>query len=95
MIVDDAAPARRPRRAALVRLRDPEATERAFRAGWLHSGDLARMDDDGRVYRSGRTKEMIRCSFENVAAAEVKRVLQLPPSVRGGRGPAGTGRVAR
>ncbi|MGW5648747.1 AMP-binding protein [Saccharopolyspora sp. NPDC003752] len=61
--------------------RDPEATERAFRAGWFHTGDLARMDDEGRVYYAGRTKDMIRRSGENIAAAEVERVLQLHPAV--------------
>ena len=62
-------------------LRDPEATEAVFRSGWMHTGDLARMDDQGRIYFVGRTKDMIRRSGENIAAAEVERVLQSHPAV--------------
>ena len=61
--------------------RDPDATAAAFRNGWMHTGDLARMDEQGRVYFVGRRKDMIRRSGENIAAAEVERVLQLHPAV--------------
>ncbi len=61
---------------------DPEATAKAFRNGWFHTGDLARMDDAGRVYYIGRTKDMIRRSGENVSADEVERALLLHPAVR-------------
>ncbi|WP_235834158.1 AMP-binding protein [Actinomadura logoneensis] len=61
--------------------RDPEATARAFAGGWFHTGDLARMDGEGRVYYVGRTKDMIRRSGENVSAQEVETVLQLHPRV--------------
>jgi crotonobetaine/carnitine-CoA ligase len=61
--------------------RDPGATAAVFRGGWLHTGDLARMDEQGRVYFVGRSKDMIRRSGENVAAAEVERVLQLHPAI--------------
>jgi crotonobetaine/carnitine-CoA ligase len=61
---------------------DPEATDRAFRGGWFHTGDLARMDECGRVYYVGRTKDMIRRSGENVSADEVERALMLHPGVR-------------
>jgi crotonobetaine/carnitine-CoA ligase len=61
---------------------DPEATARAFSGGWFHTGDLARMDDEGRVYYVGRTKDMIRRSGENVSADEVERALLLHPAVR-------------
>lgn len=60
---------------------DPDATERAFRGGWFHTGDLATMDDSGRVYYQGRTKDMIRRSGENVSADEVERTLQQHPGV--------------
>ncbi len=62
--------------------RDADATGAAFRNGWMHTGDLARMDEQGRVYFIGRTKDMIRRSGENIAAAEVERVLQLHPAVK-------------
>lgn len=58
-----------------------EATEEAFRGGWFHTGDLARMDSAGRVYYLGRTKDMIRRSGENVSAEEVERVLGNHPDV--------------
>ncbi|MEU6645214.1 AMP-binding protein [Saccharomonospora sp. NPDC046836] len=61
---------------------DPQATAAAFRGGWFRTGDLAWMDDDGRVYYVGRTKDMIRRSGENVAADEVERALLLHPAVR-------------
>lgn len=61
---------------------DPEATARAFRGGWFHTGDLARMDAEGRVFYVGRTKDMIRRSGENISADEVERVLQLHAGVR-------------
>lgn len=61
--------------------RNPAATQAAFRNGWMHTGDLASMDDQQRVYFVGRTKDMIRRSGENIAATEVERVLQLHPAV--------------
>ena len=61
---------------------DPEATAKAFRQGWFHTGDLARMDDAGRVYYVGRTKDMIRRSGENISADEVERALLLHPAVK-------------
>jgi crotonobetaine/carnitine-CoA ligase len=63
-------------------LGDPAATEQAFRGGWFHTGDLARIDEQGLVYYTGRTKDMIRRGGENVAAAEVEQVLLLHPDVR-------------
>ncbi|MFT4009318.1 MAG: AMP-binding protein [Nocardioidaceae bacterium] len=50
--------------------------------GWFPTGDLARIDDDGRVYLLGRSKDMIRRSGENVAAYEVEDVIGSHPAVR-------------
>lgn len=61
---------------------DPEATARAFHGGWFRTGDLATMDDRGRVFYVGRTKDMIRRSGENVSADEVERALLHHPAVR-------------
>jgi crotonobetaine/carnitine-CoA ligase len=63
-------------------LDDPQATAAVLRGGWLHTGDLGRMDDRGRVYHVGRLKDMIRRSGENVAAREVEEVLLTHPAVR-------------
>ena len=62
--------------------RDEAATAETFRNGWLHTGDLARMDESGLIYFMGRKKDMIRRSGENVAAAEVEEVITQHKSVR-------------
>jgi crotonobetaine/carnitine-CoA ligase len=61
---------------------DPQATAEVMRGGWLHTGDLGRMDTMGRVYHTGRLKDMIRRGGENVAAREVEEVLLTHPDVR-------------
>ena len=53
-----------------------------FVDGWFPTGDLARLDDEGRVYLTGRLKDMIRRSGENIAAREVEDVLLAHPAVR-------------
>ncbi len=52
-----------------------------FVDGWFRTGDLARVDDRGRYYLTGRLKDMIRRSGENIAAREVEEVLLAHPSV--------------
>lgn len=57
----------------------PEATAAAFTDGWLHTGDAARLDDEGFVYIVDRWKDMYISGGENVYPAEVENVLfQLP-----------------
>ena len=57
----------------------PEATAGAFTDGWLHTGDAARLDDEGFVYIVDRWKDMYISGGENVYPAEVENVLfQLP-----------------
>ncbi len=57
----------------------PEATAAAFTDGWLHTGDAARMDEEGFVYIVDRWKDMYISGGENVYPAEVENVLfQLP-----------------
>lgn len=53
-----------------------------FVDGWFPTGDLARRDDEGRLYLVGRLKDMIRRSGENIAAREVEEVLLAHPAVR-------------
>jgi carnitine-CoA ligase len=62
-------------------LDDPQATAAAREDGWFRTGDVGRMDDAGRVYHTGRLKDMIRRSGENVAAREVEEVLLTHPRV--------------
>ena len=59
----------------------PEATEEAFRGGWLHTGDLAAFDDEGFLHIAGRVKEMIKCGGENIFPAEVERCLLEHPAI--------------
>lgn len=49
---------------------------------WLHSGDLARMDDDGYVYIAGRKKDVIISGGENIYPVEIERVLKQHPAIR-------------
>jgi len=59
----------------------PEATAEAVRDGWLHTGDLATIDQEGYVLIVDRTKDMIVTGGENIASAEVERVLYAHPAV--------------
>ncbi len=64
----------------------PEATAETFVDGWLHSGDLARIDDEGLVYLVDRAKDMINRGGENVYCVEVENALAgRAGRVRGGR----------
>jgi long-chain acyl-CoA synthetase len=59
----------------------PQATEAAFRNGWLHTGDLGYLDEDGYLFIVDRKKEMIITSGYNVYPREVDEVLMMHPSV--------------
>jgi fatty-acyl-CoA synthase len=59
----------------------PEATAEAFTEGWFHSGDLARMDEEGDLYIVERKKDMYISGGENVYPAEVENVLYELPQV--------------
>jgi long-chain acyl-CoA synthetase len=62
--------------------RNPQATlDTIERDGWLHTGDLARMDRDGYVYLVDRMKDMIITAGFKVFPAEIERVLAQHPSV--------------
>jgi carnitine-CoA ligase len=58
-------------------LGDPDATAAAFdQDGWMETGDRATPYDDGHLRFEGRGKDMLRVGGENVAAAEIERVIQ-------------------
>ncbi|MEV0352683.1 class I adenylate-forming enzyme family protein [Nonomuraea sp. NPDC050680] len=59
----------------------PEATAQTFVDGWLHTGDLARIDEDGFVYIVDRAKDMVIRAGENVYSAEVEAALFEHPAV--------------
>jgi fatty-acyl-CoA synthase len=61
---------------------NPEASSRAFTEdGWLRTGDLGELTNDGRLRMIGRLKDVFRVGGENVAPAEVEEVLLAHPAV--------------
>lgn len=60
----------------------PDETGNTLRDGWLHTGDLARMDEDGYFYILDRKKEMILSGGYNVYPREIDEVLFAHPKVR-------------
>jgi crotonobetaine/carnitine-CoA ligase len=60
---------------------DPEATARAMRGGWFHTGDLGAMDGEGYFYFRGRLKDAIRVGGENVSAQELEAIVDTHPAV--------------
>jgi fatty-acyl-CoA synthase len=61
---------------------DPAATREAVDdAGWMHSGDLAVMDDDGSIRIVGRSKDMIIRGGENVYPREIEELLFTHPAI--------------
>lgn len=62
-------------------LNQPEETARTIRDGWVFSGDLGRLDEEGIVYYVGRKKNMIKRGGENVSGLEVEQAIQQHPAV--------------
>jgi len=65
--------------------KDPAATAEVIRNGWLHTGDLGRMDEDGYIFLTGRKKRMVITSGFNVYPREVEIVLMMHPAVAAAR----------
>ncbi len=61
--------------------RHPEDTKLALRGGWLYTGDIAKMDEEGYVYILDRKKEMIKYRGYQIAPAELEAVLMEHPAV--------------
>jgi len=62
--------------------KNPELTSKTIVNGWLHTGDLARMDEDGYIYLVDRKKDLVISGGENVYPVEVEEVIQKHPKVR-------------
>ena len=62
-------------------LKNPQATEEAFRGGWFHSGDLAVQYPDGYIKIKDRSKDIIISGGENISSIEVEDVLYRHPAV--------------
>ena len=61
--------------------KNPEATAKALKSGWLYTGDLGYLDEDGYLYFVDRVKDMVRRGDENISSEEVERVLNSHPQV--------------
>lgn len=59
----------------------PEETATQLRNGWLHTGDLGLLDDDGYLKVLGRNRELIKCSAFSVFPADVEDLLYRHPAV--------------
>lgn len=64
-------------------LKNEEETEKVWRGGWFHTGDVAAQDEDGMLYFVERRKNIIRRSGENVSAADVENALIDHPAIDG------------
>jgi acyl-CoA synthetase (AMP-forming)/AMP-acid ligase II len=61
--------------------KNPEASAKALKDGWLYTGDLGYLDPDGYLYFVDRVKDMVRRGDENISSEEVERVLNSHPQV--------------
>lgn len=62
-------------------LKNPDATDKAFRGGWFASGDLGVMHPDGYIALKDRSKDIIISGGENISSVEVEGVLYKHPAV--------------
>ncbi len=62
--------------------KNPEATAKALRNGWLYTGDMARHDEDGFIFLVDRKKDLIICGGENVFPVEVEDFLHVHSGIK-------------
>jgi len=60
---------------------NPQATTEAIRDGWLHTGDIGRLDGDGYLFLTGRKKETIINKGQNIYPSEIESLLKTHPKV--------------
>jgi fatty-acyl-CoA synthase len=63
-------------------LKNPEASNTAFREGWFHSGDLGVMHPDGYIEVKDRSKDIIISGGENISSLEVEEIMSRHPAIR-------------
>ncbi len=63
--------------------KNPEATKKVLRAGWLHTGDLGWVDEDGHLYITGRIKDVIVTGAgKNVYPVDLEAIYQTIPGIK-------------
>ena len=62
--------------------RNPEITAKTLKNGWLHTGDVGYMDEEGYVFIMDRSKDMIISGGENIYPREIEEVIARHPAVR-------------
>lgn len=60
---------------------EPEASARVLVDGWLRTGDIGRLDEDGFLYLGGRKSDLIKCAGERISAQEIEDVISQHPAV--------------
>ena len=61
--------------------KDPQSTGQILKNGWLHTGDLATMDEEGYLYLTARKKEIIKVGGRRVSPKEIEEVIVSMPEV--------------
>jgi long-chain acyl-CoA synthetase len=61
--------------------KDQESTDQTIKNGWLHTGDLATVDDDGYIFLTARKKEIIKVGGRRVSPKEIEEVIVSMPEV--------------
>ena len=62
--------------------KNPGETAKALKGGWLHTGDMAKMDSDGFIYLVDRKKDVVISGGENIFPVEIETVLQGHPKIQ-------------
>ena len=62
--------------------KDEQKTKEIFREGWLYTGDIGRVDEDGYLYIVGRKKEILIYKGYNISPVELEQVLYQHPTIR-------------
>lgn len=91
MIVDDSGSPQLPLESGEIIFTGPsltlgywnntEETKKAYRNGWMYSGDIGYMDADGYLFFLDRKKDIIRRNGENISSAEIEQVLLTHPEI--------------